>query len=245
MASSSPDIDRPRLDGLGALVTGATSGIGRAVADAFEAVGARVIRHGLTCPGGPKPDLGDDLAEAGSGRRVALAALGRGPVDIVVCAASVQIRTAWTDLTTDELNLQWRVNVVGAVEMLQELVPPMAERGRGRVLTIGSVQQRRPHPAMIGYAATKAAQLNVVLNLARQLAGSGVTVNNLAPGVIDTPRNAEPLADAGYRDEVLASIPAGRIGAPTDCVGAALLLCSAAGSYITGQDLYVDGGMAL
>jgi NAD(P)-dependent dehydrogenase (short-subunit alcohol dehydrogenase family) len=98
---------------------------------------------------------------------------------------------------------------------------------------------------MLVYASLKAAQTSMVRNLARQFAPRGVTVNNLAPGVIATDRNTERLAAAAYREQVLARIPAGRIGDPDDCAGAALLLCSEAGRYITGQSLLVDGGMSL
>ena len=126
------------------------------------------------------------------------------------------------------------------MELLQELVPPMAERGWGRVVTIGSVQQERPHPAMFVYAGTKAAQLNWVLSLARQFGGHGVTVNNLAPGAILTARNRDQMAVEG--EALVQHIPTGRLRRPDDLVGAAMLLCSDAGSYINGVNLFVDGG---
>ncbi|MCX7006240.1 MAG: SDR family oxidoreductase, partial [Kiritimatiellaeota bacterium] len=112
-------------------------------------------------------------------------------------------------------------------------------------LTIGSVQQARPHPDMIVYAASKAAQENMVRNLAKQLGPDGITVNNLAPGVILTDRNTEVLADETYAERVRQIIPLRSFGESTDCVGAALLFCSDAGRYITGVDLLVDGGMGL
>lgn len=113
------------------------------------------------------------------------------------------------------------------------------------MLTIGSVQQVRPHPEMLVYAASKSALANLVRGLARPWAAKGVTINNLAPGAIDTPRNARALSDASYRGIVLSKIPAGFVGDTADCAGLALLLCSDAGRYITGQDIYVDGGMGL
>jgi glucose 1-dehydrogenase len=82
----------------------------------------------------------------------------------------------------------------------------------------------------------------MMINLARQYAGHGVTLNNLAPGAIGTERNAAVLDDPAYRERVEAQIPSHRIGAPRDCVGAALLLASEAGAYITGSTLFVDGG---
>jgi NAD(P)-dependent dehydrogenase (short-subunit alcohol dehydrogenase family) len=115
----------------------------------------------------------------------------------------------------------------------------------GRILTIGSVQQARPHPEMLVYSATKAALANLVRSLAPQLARDGVTINNLAPGAIATGRNAEVLADEAYLRKVLAKIPLGYVGESHDCAGLAVILCSEAGRYITGQNVFVDGGMSL
>jgi NAD(P)-dependent dehydrogenase (short-subunit alcohol dehydrogenase family) len=86
------------------------------------------------------------------------------------------------------------------------------------------------------------AQLNMARNLSLQIAGKGVTVNNLAPGAILTERNADPLSDPEFRAKIESRIPVGRLGAPDDLVGAALLLCSDAGRYMSGCDLFVDGG---
>src|SRR4029079_4627295 len=138
---------------------------------------------------------------------------------------------------------QIAVNLRTTMELLQTLVPPMAERGWGRGVTIGSVQQERPHPAMLVYAGTKAAQRNWTLSLARQFGGQGVTVNNLAPGAILTARNRAQMATEG--DALVQRIPAGRPGKPDDLAGPALLLCSDAGAYINGVNLYVDGGRSI
>ena len=143
-------------------------------------------------------------------------------------------------ITREHFDRQIAVNLRTTLELLQTLVPAMAERGWGRVVTIGSVQQERPHPSMLVYAGTKAAQLNWTLNLARQFGGQGVTVNNLAPGAILTARNREQMKTEG--EALAARIPAGRLGTPDDLAGAALLLCSDAGRYISGTNLFVDGG---
>ncbi|WP_212275445.1 SDR family NAD(P)-dependent oxidoreductase [Agromyces salentinus] len=234
------------MDGRTALVTGSTSGIGAAIADGLEQAGAVVIRHGLSpAPGAPGTLLTEDLAATGAGDRLAVAALEVGTVDILVHSASVQIRRPWQAITAEQMELQLRVNLLAFLELAQRLVPPMSERGWGRVLAIGSVQQGRPHPEMAGYAASKAAQVNLVANLAKQVAPTGVTINSLSPGVIDTPRNRDALASDEYHRRVVAQIPAGRIGSPGDCVPLALLLCSDAGAYITGRDLPVDGGYLL
>jgi glucose 1-dehydrogenase len=137
------------------------------------------------------------------------------------------------------------VNLDATRRLVAALTPGMVERGWGRVLAIGSVQEVKEHPLLLIYAGLKAAQTSMMRNLARQLGPRGVTCNTLAPGVIETERNRAVLADETYRAAVLNRIPLGHLGAPEHCVGAALLLCSEAGRYITGERLLVDGGMHL
>ena len=168
-----------------------------------------------------------------------------GGLDILVLNASVQIRKAWDKITPEEYRKQLDVNLGSSVCLIQQCVPGMRERHWGRILTIGSVQQVRPHPEMLIYSATKSALVNVVRSLAPQLDKDGITINNLAPGAIATGRNEEVLAKPAYREKVLAKIPAGYVGEPQDCAGLAVLLCSEAGRYITGTDYFVDGGMSL
>jgi NAD(P)-dependent dehydrogenase (short-subunit alcohol dehydrogenase family) len=122
----------------------------------------------------------------------------------------------------------------------------MKARGWGRVLTIGSINETRPEGELSIYAALKSAQHNLAINLARQYAPFGVTINNLSPGLIATERNKWRRVDANAwaaieRD----SSPMGRAGTPEEMAGAALLLCSEAGSFITGADLQATGGRHL
>jgi NAD(P)-dependent dehydrogenase (short-subunit alcohol dehydrogenase family) len=121
----------------------------------------------------------------------------------------------------------------------------MKENGFGRILTVGSVQQYRPHKDMAVYAATKEAQMSLVKNIAKQVATYGITVNNLCPGVIATPRNDEALSNEEYRQKVLNGIPSGYAGEADDCAYAALYLCSTEARYVTGSEIIVDGGMHL
>ena len=121
----------------------------------------------------------------------------------------------------------------------------MKEKGWGRIVTVGSVQQNVPHKDMPMYAASKCAIMSLVENLAKQFAPFGITVNNMAPGVIDTPRNAGALSNPEYNKKVMAGIPMGYAGKPEDCAPAVLLLCSDEGRYITGANRDVDGGMKL
>jgi glucose 1-dehydrogenase len=239
------------LTGKKALVTGSSQGIGEAIATCFAAYGAEVFIHGQSrekCEavaakiGSRAKTVTQDLAHPDCAQKLYAQT---GAVDILVMNASVQYRTKWQELGDLEFERQVRINFQSSFQLLQIYAPKMQARRWGRILAIGSVQQTKPHPQMPVYAATKAAQMNLVLNFAKQLAPFGITVNNLSPGVIATPRNSEALADSGYRERVVAQIPLGFEGRAQDCAGAALLLCSASGSYITGLDLIVDGGMHL
>ena len=245
------------LTGKVALVTGARRGIGRAIATALSAQGAAVVVHhaegadeaqdagqvlaDIRAMGGRGTKLAADFSQPGAGTRLAQDALAAfGQVDVLVLNASIEILEPFGSVGPASFDRQIAVNLRAPLELLQALLPGMAQRGWGRVLAIGSTQQLRPSPSKLVYGATKAAQQNWVLNLARQLGSRGVTVNNLAPGVIATARNQAQVAAEGA--ELVQRIPVGRIGTPEDLVGAALLLCSDAGRYITGADLYVDGG---
>ncbi len=253
-----PDpITRFRLDGRTALVTGARREIGRAIALALAAQGARVAVHHtgtaeetadadgvvaeMHAAGAKAAAFAADFADDNAGATLAknvLAAFGQ--VDILVLNASIEIIRDWTEITGAEFDRQVAVNLHATLELLQALVPPMADRGWGRVVTIGSIQQISPAPSMLVYAGSKSMQQNWAINIARQVGARGVTVNNLAPGVIATARNREQLAKDDGR--LLSRVPVGRLGRPDDLVGAALLLCSDAGSYINGANLFVDGG---
>jgi NAD(P)-dependent dehydrogenase (short-subunit alcohol dehydrogenase family) len=198
--------------------------------------------HEIEQAGGFARAFGQDFAADDAGRLLASAVSAWAAVDILVLNASIELPEAYQDISRAHFDRQIAVNLRTPLELLQSLVPPMAERGWGRVLTIGSVQQMRPHPKMMVYAGTKAAQWNWMRNLARQFGGKGVTVNNLAPGVILTARNRDQMAVEGAA--LVERIPAGRLGHPNDLCGAAALLCSDAGAYINGVNLYVDGGRA-
>jgi len=238
------------LSGHTALVTGSSRGIGRAIALGLAECGATVAVHGS------KPSTALDEAVACVPRSFAVTGdlsdpdvparlVAEAKPDILVANASIQIRKPWAEVTQAEAEQQMQVNFHATLKMIQAAVPAMRAKKWGRILTIGSVQQYLPHPDMVVYAASKSAQENLVRNLARQLAPDGITVNNLAPGVILTDRNVAVLADEQYAARVRDRIPLGFFGEPGDCVGAALLLCSEAGRYITGVDLRVDGGMGL
>lgn len=240
------------LNGKRALITGSTQGIGKAVAAALAEQGSGVIIHGSSSlekcrkaaeeiPGKTEVVL-EDLSQEGCAGRLYEQT---GDVDILVLNASIQVRKAWDEILPEEFDRQIRTNLKASLFLIQRYVPYMRRQRWGRIITVGSVQQYKPHKDMAVYAASKCAQMSLVQNLAAQLAPEGVTINNLSPGVIATPRNEEALNDAIYAKKVLAGIPVGYAGCAQDCTGAALLLCSEEGQYITGTDLIVDGGMHL
>lgn len=255
-----PDtFERFRLTNRTALVTGARREIGRAIALVLAGAGARLAIHHadsveeasdaaavvgeIERGGGTARAFAQDFALDDGGHSLAAAVTAWSPVDILVLNASIELPESYQSIARERFDRQIAVNLRSPMELLQTLIPPMATRGWGRVVTIGSVQQVRPHPQMMVYAGTKAAQLNWVWNLARQFGGQGVTVNNLAPGAILTARNRAQMATEG--EALVHRIPAGRLGRPDDLAGAALLLCSDAGAYINGVNLYVDGGRAI
>jgi NAD(P)-dependent dehydrogenase (short-subunit alcohol dehydrogenase family) len=245
-----------RLDGRTALVTGARREIGRAIALTLAGAGARLAVHhagtreeardaaavvaAITGAGGSAQAFGQNFIADDAGAHLAAAVTAWSAVDILVLNASIELPEDWRGVSREHFDRQIAVNLRATLELLQALVPPMAGRGWGRVLTIGSIQQIMPHPAMLVYAGTKAAQQTWSLSLARQYSANGVTVNNLAPGAILTARNRTQMATEG--ETIVRSVPAGRLGTPHDLTGAALLLCSEAGRYITGANLFVDGG---
>lgn len=247
------------LTGRRALVTGSSRGIGAAIAIALAEAGADVVvnyigsRDAALEVVGKIESLGRrsvaleaDLGSPGAPKQLIDATLSAlGGLDILVSNVAIQHAENWREVTLEHFDQQVNVNWRSAFELIQLAAPAMIERNWGRILTIGSVQEANPHPEMVVYSALKAAQTLMVRNLAKQFAPHGVTVNNLAPGVINTDRSRARLTDPAYVNKVLSWIPAGHIGEPEDCAGAALLLCSEAGRYITGQNLFVDGGMGL
>ena len=224
------------LTGRVALVTGSTRVIGKAIGDAFEEYGAKVIRHNTkVC------DLADPVAIDVWFDR--LEAEGTMP-DIVVANASIQAKIPWSEFPLDEAIKEMQVNFFATLRMFQRCYPKMKAQKWGRLITVGSVNERRPHPDMCVYAATKSAQENLVRGIGRQIANEGITVDNLSPGVFFTDRNKDCLADPVYGPKV-AAIPMHDYAMPEDAAGAALLLASDAGRYITGATIMVDGGLSL
>lgn len=246
------------LSGRVALVTGAGRGIGLAIAARLAQAGAHAVIHDRDAAAATTAALDlrasklaastliADLAEVGAPPAMAaeLKANGIEP-DILVLCASVETLETWDAVSETAMAAQTQINLHATVRLLQAFLPGMLARGFGRVIAVGSVQEARPNPTHFYYAATKAAQTNMILNLARTLRAPDVTCNIIQPGAILTDRNRAVLAQPGREEQVLARIPLGRLGRADDCAGIALLLCSPEGSYINGAEIAVDGGMRL
>lgn len=244
------------LTGRTALVTGSSRGIGAAIAEGLAGAGAHVILHGvkpgaaapvqhrIVASGGTAQELAGDLSEPGAGRDLIERAEAIAPVDILVINASAQINAVLSELTPDDLAFQLAVNLGSTVDMLQAALPRMAARKWGRVVSIGSVNQLRPKGIVTAYAATKAAQHNLIQSQARDYARDNVLLNTLAPGLIDTDRNAHRRDEdpEGWAEYVRTLNWMGRAGQPEEMVGAAIFLSSQACSFMTGETVLMTGG---
>lgn len=236
-------------------VTGSGRGIGAAIAKRFAEEGAHTLIHyaqnaaaaektaqAIRSAGGSVEILQADISEESQ-----LEELVRRleQIDILILNASMQFRTPWEKIKKEEFRKQTDCNLYASLRLIQHCVPWMRTRHWGRIITIGSVQEKKPHPDMLIYSATKAAQSNMVVSLAGQLAKDGITVNNVAPGVIYTDRNRGALSDEEYARNVRESIPAGFYGTPEDCSGIVVQLAREESRYLTGQTVFVDGGTGI
>jgi NAD(P)-dependent dehydrogenase (short-subunit alcohol dehydrogenase family) len=246
------------------LVTGGSRGIAGAIARAFGLNGARVALNycdeadrqagfpdaadrllatmrgaGVDCVG-----IEGDLAKPGAAAVLAdHAARQMGAIDIVVLSASIQIHKDFLDQTEADIAVQLQINLVSNIQLLQRLIPAMRTAGWGRIISIGSVQESAPSGEMPIYAMTKSAQENLVRNLAVHNARFGITVNNIAPGLIQTDRNAFRRKDAAAWEALAAKAnPVGRAGRPDDIAGAALFLASDGAGFVTGTTIQATGG---
>ena len=191
-----------------AFVTGSSRGIGRAIAIRLAKDGYKIVVHGadniqkaeetksiIEQNGGVAEVFVCDLTNLDNTRKLCDKI---GNIDVLILNASLQYRTPWQKITVDECYKQLNCNFVSSMMLIQSVVDNMKNKKWGRIVTIGSVQEAKPHPDMLVYSASKAAQTNMVKSLALQLANDGITVNNVAPGVIYTDRNVEALSDPEY-----------------------------------------------
>ncbi|MBQ3124566.1 MAG: SDR family oxidoreductase [Clostridia bacterium] len=239
------------LTGKTALVTGSTQGIGFAIAKTLAEHGAKVFVAGAEdrqkCIDASEKILNSVPVTANLLNPESIDSLYEqtGEVDILVLNASIQYKRKWDEFSSEEYDEQMGCNVKSSYFLIRKYAEGMKRKKWGRIVTIGSVNQYNQHPELSLYAMTKAAQMKMTENLAPILAPFGITINNVAPGAINTPRNENALADDRFRTAVESKIPCGFIGTPEDVSPAVLLLASDEGRYITGAEIKVDGGMSL
>lgn len=247
------------LTGRRALVTGASSDIGAAIVRGLAGQGADLVLHHLAAREATEKLAAEMRVQGRSAAVVEADFLDvdcvvpfagkilaeHGPIDILLSCAAIERRKPWTEVTPAHLQAHFAAGVTALMSLSSALVPPMIERGWGRVVAIGSVMAARPRAETVAYAAAKSAQLTALRAVAREVARHGVTMNVVSPGAIETARLAERYADPEFRKAVTVKIPAARPGRPDDIVGPVLMLCSDAGAYITGADIPVDGGWTI
>jgi 3-oxoacyl-[acyl-carrier protein] reductase len=238
------------LSGKACIVTGATSGIGAATARLLEAEGARVL--GVSRSGEFAADVTDPEAPA---RIVAECERRFGRVDVLVNNAGTSDVIALEELSEEEWQLQWELNVLGPMRLMQAVAPGMAERGWGRIVNVASSAGKRPSLRNAAYTVTKTAELALSRVYADTYAASGVLINAVAPGPTATELwTAEGgIADQQGRkagtsiEEELkaagAKVPIGRFGEPEEVAAVIVFLCSERASDVAGAAWSVDGGI--
>jgi NAD(P)-dependent dehydrogenase (short-subunit alcohol dehydrogenase family) len=244
------------LNGKVAIVTGASRGIGRAIAEVFAREGALVV----IC--GRKQESLDRVAsEIGTSVKpiachvghadqienmVATTAREFGPIDILVNNAATNISFGpCLEVEETQFDKMIEINVKSAFRLVKAVAPGMCDRGRGSIINIASIAGLRPQLHSLLYSMTKAALIMMTQSYALELGPKGVRVNAIAPGLIQTVLSEHYWKDEAQRDAVLQKQPIHRLGQPSDIAEVALLLASEKGSYITGQTLTVDGGFLL
>ncbi|HEV3285195.1 MAG TPA: 3-oxoacyl-ACP reductase FabG [Steroidobacteraceae bacterium] len=237
-----------------ALVTGASRGIGRAIALALGNAGARVIGTSTSAQGAAR--LTEELASHGYNGRGAVLDVGAGAsIDalmaqleeagelptILVNNAAITRDTLLLRMKPEDWDAVIATNLTGAFRLCKACVRHMMKARGGRIVNLTSVVGVTGNPGQANYAAAKAGLLGFSKSLARELASRAITVNAVAPGFIDTDMT-RALSEA-QRSALLQQIPAGRLGSPEDVAAAVLFLVSPQAAYITGETLHVNGGM--
>jgi len=246
----------PALKDKVAIVTGASRGIGRAIAEAFAREGATVVICGRK-----QETLDQVAAESGVGLVPIACHVGRadqiqnlvqtttqrfGNIDILVNNAATNIAQEPV-LQIDEIKFDKmvEVNLKSAFRLIQAVAPGMCERGCGSIINIASISGVRPQYYGMLYSMTKAALIMMTQSYALELGPRGVRVNAIAPGMIQTVLSEYYWKDDARRDKILEDQPIKHLGQPDEIAGMAVLLASDRGSYITGQTMIVDGGRLL
>jgi 3-oxoacyl-[acyl-carrier protein] reductase len=242
------------LSGMTALVTGASGGIGSAIAQALAGQGARLALSGSNVDkleafrgglGGDHVALACNLSDAAAVDALvpqAVEALG-GKLDILVNNAGVTRDNLAMRMKDEEWSDVIRINLEAAFRLARAALKPMMRARHGRIISITSVVGATGNPGQANYAASKAGLVGMSKALAQEVASRNITVNCIAPGFI-----ASAMTDAlpeAQKESLLGRIPAGRLGDGNDVAAAAVYLASREAGYVTGQTLHVNGGMAM
>ena len=247
-------MDEFSLEGRTALVTGASRGIGAAVAAALDGAGARVALSGRDVEQLDNVAAGlshtpvvlpAELADVEAPGRLAKAALGElGVVDILVNNAAAAARLPTVDLDAATIDTLLAVNVRAPLLLIAGLLPSMIERGRGSIVNLSSVSGIVGTPRRAAYAASKGAVDALTRSLAMELGSAGIRVNAVAPGVVDTALWARNKAIPGVVEQIEAQTPLRRWATPDDIAQVVVFLASDAARFVTGETISADGGMA-
>ena len=242
------------LTGRRALVTGASQGIGLALARGLAEAGAQVVINGrdraraeAAAAGIPGAEvLVFDVTDHDAVRAAVDGFEARGtPIDILVNNAGIQHRAPLQDFPAEAFERLLQTNVASVFHVGQAVARHMIARGRGRIINIASVQTALARPGIAPYTATKGAVGNLTKGMATDWGRHGLTCNAIAPGYFDTPLNAALVADPEFDAWLKKRTPAGRWGKVDELKGACIFLASDASSFINGHTLYVDGGISV
>jgi len=247
-----------RLENKVALVTGGVQGIGRGIALRFAAEGADIalnvrkddarsadLRSRIEALGRRCLVLPFDVAQVGASASAIVHAwetLGR--VDILVNNAGIEKHASFLDVSEADFDAVQAVNVKGAFFVAQAFARRCRDAALGgRIINISSVHEELPFPNFTPYCVSKGGMKMMMRNLAIELAPLGITVNNVAPGAIETPINTSLMQDAAQLGALMGNIPLKRLGTPDDVAAVAVFLASSDADYITGTTTVVDGGL--
>jgi glucose 1-dehydrogenase len=247
-----------RLDGRTAVITGSGSGIGQAIAERLAMEGANCvidyIDHAeeanqtldkIRAAGGKAVLAQADVSVVADCTRLIESAWSElGSCDILVNNAGIEKTGNFVDVTEADYDAVLGVNLKGAFFLTQAFVRKLLTAKKpGRVINISSVHEDMVFPHFSTYCASKGAMRMLMRDLAVELGPAGITVNNIAPGAINTPINKSLLADKPKLDALLANIPLGRLGEPREVAGVVAFLASDDGAYVTGSTYFIDGGL--